>query len=246
MLLAIDIGNTNINFGILDGIKVVKKFSVSTRGYNIRAVNKLLAGEDIDGIILCSVVPVITKAVVRDFKKALGRRIYIVGKDIGIPIKNLYRYPKQVGQDRLVNAYAASVLYGAPLIAVDFGTAITFDVVSKGKEYLGGMILPGLSLSLGALAEHTALLPKIELSRPKEFIGRDTKNSMLSGIIYGFAALTDELVLRIKKIIGKRSYTIATGGDAGLIGRQLRQVDRIDNDLTLKGLGFIYQRQKGG
>ena len=156
-----------------------------------------------------------------------------------MPIRNLYRKPKQVGQDRLVNAYAASALYGAPLIVIDFGTAITFDIISKNKEYLGGMILPGLGISLEALHERTALLPKIKLSKPQEFIGRDTRNSMLSGIIYGFAALTDDLTNRIKKKIGKNVLVIGTGGNINLIGRYCRKIDRIDPDLTLKGIALL-------
>jgi type III pantothenate kinase len=159
-----------------------------------------------------------------------------------VPIKNLYRKPKQVGQDRLVNAYAGVILYGAPLIVVDFGTAITFDAVSKNKEYLGGMILPGLDISLHSLAERTALLPKIKLNKPKEFIGRDTKDSILSGVVYGFAALTDDLTQRIKNRIGKSAKVIGTGGNIKLIRRYCRNIDKVDRDLTLKGLNLIYNR----
>lgn len=132
------------------------------------------------------------------------------------------------------------MLYCAPLIVVDFGTAVTFDVVSDKKEYLGGMILPGLGISLDSLAERTALLPKIKLAAPREIIGRDTKNSMLSGIVYGFAALTDDLVVRIKKKIGRSALVIGTGGNIGLIGKYCKQIDKIDKDLTLKGLNIIY------
>jgi len=176
----------------------------------------------------------------KELRKLLGKQPYIIGKGIKAPIKNLYRRPKQVGQDRLVNAYAGIKLYGAPLIAVDFGTAVTFDVVSGNKEYLGGMILPGLTISLDALNQRTALLPKIKLEEPKEFIGRDTKSSMLSGIVYGFAALTDDLVIRIKKKIGKDATVISTGGNIGLIGKYCRQIDKVDRDLTLKGLNLLY------
>jgi type III pantothenate kinase len=125
---------------------------------------------------------------------------------------------------------------------VDFGTAITFDVISKHKEYLGGMILPGLEISLAVLAERTALLPKIKLNKPKEFIGRDTRNSMLSGIVYGFAALTDNLAKRIKNRIGQSAKVIATGGNIHLIGKYCKKIDKIDRDLTLKGLNLIYNR----
>jgi type III pantothenate kinase len=131
------------------------------------------------------------------------------------------------------------MLYGAPLIVVDFGTAVTFDVVSKNKEYLGGFILPGLEISLDALAQRTALLPYVKLSKPKEFIGGDTKSSMLGGIVYGFAALTDDLVNRIKKKIGEQAKVIGTGGNINLIGTYCRRFDKIDEGLTLKGLRLL-------
>ncbi len=186
-------------------------------------------------------MPAAEKTAKKELGRLLGKHPYIIGKNAKVPIKNLYSKPKQVGQDRLVNAYAAVLLYGAPLIAVDFGTAITFDVVSRNKEYLGGMILPGLGISLDALNQRTALLPKIKLEEPKEFIGRDTKNSMLSGIVYGFAALTDDLVARIKEKIGKSAKVIGTGGNISLIGRYCKQMDKIDRDLTLKGLNLVYR-----
>ena len=158
-----------------------------------------------------------------------------------MPIKNLYRNPKQVGQDRLVNAYAAVKLYGAPLIVVDFGTAVTFDIISKNKAYLGGMILPGMRISLDILAERAALLPKIKLNRPKEFIGRDTKSSMTSGIVYGLAALTDALAVKIKQRIGRNALVIGTGGNIGLIFRYCKAIDKVRGDLTIQGLSMLYR-----
>ena len=198
---------------------------------------------NIDNAIICSVVPKAMGVLNKDIKKLTNRNPYIIGKNISVPIKNLYRKPQQVGQDRLVNAYAGVMLYGAPLIVVDFGTAITFDVISRNKEYLGGMILPGLSISLDALSKETALLPKIKLAKPKQFIGRDTKNSMLSGIVYGFAALTDDLVKKIKDKIGNNALSVGTGGNIKLIGKYCRVIDKIDIDLTLKGLNLIYRNK---
>ena len=145
----------------------------------------------------------------------------------------------------MVNAYAGVRLYGAPLVVVDFGTAVTFDIISKNKEYLGGMILPGLNISLNALSEHTALLPKVNLSRPKEFIARDTRNSILSGLVYGFSALADEFSNRIKQKIGQRAQVIGTGGNIRLVARYSKKIDKIDSDLTIKGLNFIYHKNKG-
>lgn len=239
MLLAIDIGNTNINFGIFKRRKLIQRFFIPTKSYRIKKLKNVLVKYDVTEGIVCSVVPFATKIVARDLKKLLGKQPYIIGKQIKVPLKNLYRKPKQVGQDRLVNAYAAVKFFAAPLIVVDFGTAITFDVVGKNKAYLGGMILPGLEISLEALAQRTALLPKIKLARPREFIGRDTKNSMLSGIVYGLAALTDDFVERIKAQVGENAKVVATGGNVKLIGQYCKRIDKIDRDLTLKGLKML-------
>jgi type III pantothenate kinase len=240
MLLAIDIGNTNIAFGVFKGSKIIKRFLVPTKNYNIFSLKRKLNKLFIDDVIVSSVVPHSCRVLEKDLKTLFSRKPYILGKNITVPIKNLYRKPRQVGQDRLVNAYAGIQLFGAPLIVVDFGTAITFDVVSRKEEYLGGLILPGLSISLEALSQKTALLPKIKLAQPTELIGQDTQNSMLSGIIYGFAALTDELVQKIKKKIGDSAKVIGTGGNINLIAQYCKSFDKIDSDLTLKGLYMIY------
>jgi type III pantothenate kinase len=243
MLLAIDIGNTNISFGVFQGNKIIKRFNILTKAYRLKGLKRKLSRVSITDAIICSVVPASSKVLRKDLEKLLGNQPYIIGKGIKVPIKNLYRKPWQVGQDRLVNAYAGVMFYGSPLIVVDFGTAITFDVISKNREYLGGMILPGLEMSLSALAEKTALLPKIRLERPWELIGGDTRNSMLSGIVYGFAGLTDNLLEKIKSKIGKNARVIGTGGNINLIGRYCKRMDRIDRDLTLKGLYLIYNHR---
>lgn len=241
MLLAIDIGNTNISFGVFSGNKIVKRFDIAASNYSLQGLKMWLERVDIGDSTICSVVPQATKAIKKHLKELCGKEPYMIGKDVIVPIKNLYRKPKEVGTDRLVNAYAAVTLYGAPLIVVDFGTAVTFDVLSKKREYLGGMILPGLEISLDSLAQRTALLPKIKLGRPKEFIGRDTRSSMLSGIVYGFASLTDELTESIKNKIGRHSRVIGTGGNIDLMGRYCKRIDKIDRDLTLKGINLLAQ-----
>lgn len=241
MLLAIDIGNTNITFGFFKPNGLRKRFDIPTKDYNLKKLRRRLGRLPVDDVIICSVVPSTTAILKRDLTGLLGKKPYIIGKDLSVPIKNLYRRPKQVGLDRLVNAYAGLTLFGAPLIVVDFGTAVTFDVISKNKEYLGGLILPGLQISLEALSNRTALLPKIKLAQPKEFIGRDTKNSMLSGMVYGFGSLTDDLVKRIKDKIGRNTLAIGTGGNINLITRYCRRIDKVDADLTLEGLELIYR-----
>lgn len=243
MLLTIDIGNTNISLGIFKGKRLARRYSIPTKEKKYFAkLQKIFRQNKIDNTVICSVVPKTTKILQNDIKRLLGRQPYVIGKDIVVPLENLYRNPNTVGQDRLVNAYAAILLYGAPLIVIDFGTAVTFDIISKDKAYLGGMILPGMEISLDALAGRTALLPKIKLARPKEFIGRTTKNSMLSGIIYGFSILTDGLIQELKKKLGQNTRVIGTGGNIGLIGNYCRELNKINRDLTLRGLRLLFLR----
>ncbi|KPK98430.1 MAG: hypothetical protein AMJ95_04130 [Omnitrophica WOR_2 bacterium SM23_72] len=243
MLLAIDIGNTNITFGIFIGKKLIRKFDIPTDKLRLVTFKKKLGCFKPCQAIICSVVPEATRHV-KGVLSCLPLPPLIIGKDVCVPIKNFYRKPAQVGQDRLVNAYAVVRLYGAPAVVVDFGTAITFDVVSKNKEYKGGLIVPGLKISLEALSERTALLPQLKLSMPSEFIGKDTKSSMRSGVVYGFASLTDMLISRIKKNSTRRMLAIATGGDVSLMARYCRKIDKIDATLTLKGLNLLYDYAK--
>jgi type III pantothenate kinase len=244
MLLAIDIGNTNIALGVFKGNRLLKRYAIPTKAKNYApSLKKIISRHKIKDALICSVVPGATATIAKELKPLLGKRPLIIGKDIKVPVKNLYRKPRQVGPDRLVNAYAGAKLYKAPLVAVDFGTAITFDIVSRDGAYLGGMIIPGLGISLDALSSRTALLPRIKLTSPKEFIGKDTKNSMLSGIIYGFAALTDDLVQRIKNKIGKEAKVIGTGGNIDLIKTYCKRIDKVDPDMTLKGLSLIYREE---
>jgi len=242
VLLTIDVGNTNITFGIFaTGNKLKKVFFIPTKSYSFKKLKSLLGKNIITKSIICSVVPGINSTLKKDLKALNGKNPYIIGKDIKVPIKNLYRNPEQVGADRLVNAFAGTRIYGRPLIVIDFGTAVTFDIISKKSEYLGGMILPGLRISLEALNQHTALLPSISLAQPIEFIGKDTKNSMLSGIIYGFACLTDELIMRIKKKIGKNAIVVGTGGNINLIYKYCTKINVKDPNLTLKGLEMLFK-----
>jgi type III pantothenate kinase len=245
VLLAIDIGNTNIAFGIFSGgDKIKHAFNIPTGNYTLNKLRRSLRQFKMDNAIICSVVPKVSRKIEKDLSIFLGRQPYIVGKHIRVPIKNLYLNPQAVGQDRLVNAYAGIKLYGAPLVVVDFGTAVTFDAISKRKEYLGGMILPGLGISLEALNQRTALLPKIKLEEPKTFIGRDTKDSMLSGVIYGFSSLTDSLIARLKDKLGQRTKAIGTGGNINLIAKYCRKLEAKDINLTLKGLNMLFLHEK--
>ena len=244
MLLAIDVGNTNISCGIFEGLRLIKQFDIPTKDcFKTNFAKKLKNTSKISASIICSVVPQKTKVILADLKSLTNRTPYIIGKDLLVPIKNLYRKPKQVGQDRLVNAYAASSLYASPAIVIDSGTAITFDIISKNKTYLGGLILPGMEISLAALKEKTALLPKVKLAKPQALIGRDTQNSILSGIVFGSAASTSVLIKKIRKQIGIKSFVLGTGGNINLIKKYSGIKIKIDNYLTLKGIILVYENR---
>jgi len=245
MLLAVDIGNTNISYGIFKGPRLIKQFDIPSKAYSrSRLEKKLKNSPKISVSIICGVVPKLTNVISHDLKLLTAKTPYIIGKELIVPIKNNYRCPNQVGQDRLVNAYAGVRLYGYPLIVADFGTAITFDVISKSGRYEGGLILPGLEISIDALYHKTALLPKIKLNKPKEFIGRDTRSSMVSGLVYGFSSMAEELNNKFKKKLGRQTRIIATGGNAGLIRRYCNNINHIDSLLTLKGIYLISKNIK--
>jgi len=241
MLLAIDIGNTNIKSAIFKGKKIIKQFDLPLKSYSkSKFAKKLASSRTISDTAICSVVPKLTGIIKHDLKLLTGKTPYIIGKDLTVPMKNFYRNPKQLGQDRLAGAYAACNLYPAPLIVIDSGTAITFDVISKNRSYLGGLIFPGMKAALDALREKTALLPQVKLQRPRTLIGRDTKTSILSGIVFGIASLSQGVVNRIKQRIGKGALVIGTGGNIDLIKKYSGIGIKIDPDLTLKGINLIY------
>jgi len=233
MLLAVDIGNTNVNFGLISKKGAVRRLHASE-----------LKGKEIDEIIIASVVPETLKRVRdslrRQFKKA---KISVVGRDVKVPLKCAYN-KRQIGQDRLITAFAAASLYGLPILIIDFGTAVTFDVVSRNMTYLGGLILPGVKMSLESLSERTAMLPRTYLKKTRSFIGKDTASSIRSGMIYGYGALSEGLVKLFKKKLGKNMKVVATGGDAPLLTKHAPSVKNIDIDLSLKGLYLLSRREK--
>jgi type III pantothenate kinase len=243
MLLAIDIGNTSITFGIFRGNKLARIFRISSKNpCNVSFLKKM---KGIDAAIICSVVPKLTPVIAKAIKQVSGVAPVIVGRDIKLPIKNNYKNPKQVGQDRLVDAIAAREIYGTPVIIVDSGTAITFDYISKKGEYEGGLIVPGIDISLKALYERTALLPDVKLRDDKglTLIAKDTVNSIKSGLLNGFGSMNDGVISRIKAKHGngKGIRVIGTGGYIGLIKKYSSSINVIDEFLTLKGLDIIYK-----
>jgi len=242
MLLAIDIGNTSIHSGMFDKKVLRKDFRISAHSRNLKKEYSAKLRpyvKDIDSVIVTSVVPAVLKKVEKAVKKIVNKNCAVVGRDVDSGVKNLYRNPKQVGSDRLVNARAAYELYGGECIVVDFGTAITIDVVNKKRQYIGGVIAPGPGISLWALYEKTALLPKVTIRKPKGILGKETRESMLIGIVAGFSSLCDGIVWKLKKRYCKDARVIITGGFSKLIGPYCENADKIDANLTLKGLRLI-------
>ncbi len=246
MLLAIDIGNTNITFGLFREKKLVQSARISTAAVKAYKsfVQKESGNSNVEAVVICSVVPKATRALIPLLKRYFTSKVFILGKDIKVPIKNLYKNPEEVGQDRLVAAYAARSLYGNrnSVIVIDFGTALTFDVVSKKGAYLGGLIAPGMEMSLAALSEKAALLPKVRLKKPSFVLGKTTKDSMTSGAFYGYAAMCDGLVAKLEKRFKRKFYVVATGGNARLISPISASIDKVDNSLVLEGINLTFQK----
>ncbi len=230
MILAIDIGNTNISIGLFRGKKLMKKFLFSKS-----KIKKYV--KNVDKVIIVSVAPKRLKGLLRVLRKMSNTPIYIVGKHIKVPLKSEYN-PKEIGQDRLVTAYAASRLYGTPVLMIDFGTAVTLDVVSKQNLYLGGLILPGIKMSLESLHKKTAFLPEVEFRKAKQFIGKNTKDSIASGMVYGYVSICEGLIERFKKKF-KGLKVLGTGGDARLISNYTSSIQKVDENLSLKGISLL-------
>ncbi len=259
MLLAIDVGNTSIALGLFRGRRLLARGRIPTHApgtvgrHGPRAAARYSAALRaflksaraapalVEGAIISSVVPGATTALKRALRGLVRRRPLVLGENVRAPVINRYRIPSQVGQDRLVNAAAACFLYAGPAIVVDFGTAVTLDLVSRRREYLGGFIVPGLEIALEALASRTALLPRIRPTPPGEFLGRDTRSSIRGGLFYGYGALCDGLVAAMKRRHAPGAKVIATGGHARTIAPFCRSFRIVNPDLTLQGLRITYE-----
>ena len=251
VLLAIDVGNTQTHIGAFDGAELVEHWRFGTDAeatadeLAIRVSNVLrlreLTLDGIDGSIVSSVVPELTPEYARMASRYLKARYISVVPGIKTGIAIRMDNPHELGADRLVNAVAAFDRFGGPCAVVDFGTAITFDAISGQGEYLGGVIGPGVRVSMEALTEHAAKLPKIELAEPAGVIGKTTQASMQSGIIYGFAGAIDSIARRLVVELGEDTSFIATGGGAEVIVPYCEMVDEVDDLLTLTGLRLIWE-----
>jgi len=250
MIFVIDVGNTNTVMGIFSGEKMVKDWRIRTERnvtedeFNVLVMGLLGASDisikAIEKTIISSVVPPLVKVLDAFCRKYLGRAPHWVDarSAAGMPI--LYNNPSEVGADRIVNAVAAFHKYHTSLIVIDFGTATTFDAISARGEYLGGAISPGVMIAAEALYRETSKLPRVEiLAPPKAVIGKDTENSIKSGIIYGYAALVDGMVRRMKAEMEAVPKVIATGGLASLMHDVAETIEAIEPDLTLRGLRII-------
>ena len=254
MLLAIDIGNTNIKIGIFDGGQLKATWNIAT-GIHRTAdeyggvlldlmERKKVSPSNIAGIALCSVVPPLVPVFVELCTKYLDSEPLVVEAGVKTGMDIRLDNPREVGSDRVVDAVAAQHLYGKPLIIVDLGTATTFSVVSREGDYLGGAIAPGIVIATEALYTRTAALPRIRLSRPEQAIGRSTVAAMQSGIIFGHVGLIEGMIRRIEQELGSKARVIATGGQANFLAQEIPIIEIVNPDLTLVGLRLIYEMNK--
>jgi len=252
MLLVIDIGNTNTSIGLFDDDKLVVHWRLTSQRHRTADEYGIMIKEffllnniDISGItdvIISCVVPPLLPILKEMSNNYFKVNPLIVGSDTKTGLSILYDNPKDVGADRIANAVAGYVKFGGPLIIVDFGTAITFDVVSKKGEYLGGLIFPGVSISMEALFNKAAKLPRVELISPTALIGKSTSESIQAGAVYGYTGLVDNIVKKIQKETGKETKIISTGGQAYLIAKHSSLIQENCPLLTLDGLKIIYDK----
>ena len=254
MLLAIDIGNTNLVIGCLHDDKILFKARIATDSirtsdqYGVEIKNMLEAygvkRSDIDDCIISSVVPPVFNSVRTGVIKIIGKQPMVVGPGLKTGLNIHVDVPSQVGSDRIVIAVAALAEYKAPLLLMDLGTATTIEAVEPDNVYMGGVIIPGVRVSLDALTSRAAQLPGISLDQPKQVIGKNTVDCMRSGMMYGTAAMIDGLVERMEEELGHRCTLIATGGLAQFIAPLCKREIILDKDLLLKGLNIIYKKNK--
>jgi type III pantothenate kinase len=256
MLLAIDIGNTNVSIGLFHGRQLESTWRISTDNPKTADEYGILLTQiitmhgntlsDISMASICSVVPPLTSTFETLCQKYLDINPLVIGSGTKTGIKVLYDSPRDVGSDRIVDAAAANHLYGGPCIVVDLGTATVFDAINDNSEYLGGAISPGLTIAADSLYNSTSQLKRVELIAPSVAIGRNTTHSIQSGLILGYSDLISGMILRFKKELGENSKVIATGGLAKILKSEVNLFDVIDVDLTLKGLQIIFDMNHTG
>jgi type III pantothenate kinase len=252
MLFALDVGNSNIALGVYEKNELMHHWRIETNRNRTEdefgmIVRSLLAHvdikfSDIKGIIISSVVPPIMFSLEKMCHKYFGLKPLVVGPGIKTGLNIKYDNPREVGADRIVNAVAGIHLFGGPLIIVDFGTATTYCYINDHNQYMGGAIAPGIAISTEALYSKAAKLPRIEIIKPNEIIGKNTVSAMQAGILYGYVGQVEGIVNRMKEESKLLPKVIATGGMASLISKESNVIDFIEPFLTLKGLQLIYER----
>ena len=257
MLLVTDIGNTSITLGVFDGEELRGTWRLATAIHRMTDEYATLLldllrhqgieASDIKGVAMCSVVPPLTATFEQLFQRYFHVSPLVVAAGVKTGVRILMDNPREVGADRIVNAAAAHYLYGRydrPIIITDLGTATTFDTVSREGDYLGGAIAPGIITAAEALFIRAAMLPRVELTRPKQVIGTNTIAAMQSGIIFGYVGLIEGMVARIQQELEEKAMVVVTGGYAELIAKETKIIDVVNPDLTLIGLRLIYQMNK--
>ena len=256
MLLVMDVGNTNTVLGLFEGEQLRAHWRVMTGNYRttdeLRFLLGLLFQQDgadigkVRGCCISSVVPQLDAALLRVSQTVFKVDAVMVGPGIKTGLVLLFDNPKEIGADRIVNAVAAIEHYGGPVVVIDFGTATTFDAVTAKNEYRGGVIVPGLQIAADALFEKCAKLPRVDISKPPNVIGRNTVDSIRSGLTYGYADLVDGTVARFAAEMGVKPKVVATGGLAEVIASISRTITKVDPLLTLKGLKAVYAKNERG
>jgi type III pantothenate kinase len=254
VLLALDVGNTNVTIGAFDGERIAGRWRLRTIreqtadewGILIRNLFSLSSLDlaAVDGVIISSVVPAVDQPLEAMADRYFHRQPLFVNytTDLGITIR--YDNPREVGADRLVNGVAGYRKYGGPVVVVDLGTTINFDIVSAEGVFLGGVICPGIGMSISGLFARTARLPMVDFREPEKLIGSNTVGSITSGLYYGFVGMIDGILERLGGELGADMKTVATGGQGHMITRSSRWVTRYEEDLTLEGLRFIWERNR--
>ncbi len=252
MLLVIDVGNTNMVFGIFKNQRLVHHWRLRTDPHRTGDEHGLLIRQlfdatdilprRIDGVIISCVVPPLLRPLTEMTERYIGTRPKIVGPGIRTQMPILYENPREVGADRIVNAVAAFDKHPRGLLICDFGTATTVDAVTPKGEYLGGVIAPGIGISAEALFQRASKLPRVDIVRPARVIGRNTVESMQSGLLYGYVGLVKEVIARMRDELEFEAYVVATGGLARLISQETDTIDEVDLNLTLHGLRLIWER----
>ncbi|HEY4015719.1 MAG TPA: type III pantothenate kinase [Polyangiaceae bacterium] len=252
MLLAIDVGNTNIVYGLFEGDRLLHQFRVeSARGrtadeyaVQLRSLLEMrsVGSGGVEAAILACVVPSLIEPMIDLVRRAFGREAMVVGPGIRTGMAILIENPREVGADRIADAVAGYDKAKGGVIVVDFGTSTNFDCVTPKGEYLGGVLAPGLQISADALFARAAKLPRVEITRPPKVVGKNTVHAMQSGIVYGYVGLVDGIVERLKGELGYPCAVIATGGLARLIAPLSKVIDEVDDMLTLVGLRILYER----